>query len=165
MRHRVYGKHLGRDKNQRTALFRGLIRSLFLNESIITTSTKAKAIKGLVDRLISKSISNTEASRRVVLSVLPQQEVSSKLFKEIAPRYKNRTSGFTNIVKLGQRAGDGALKVRMSLVEGDREISSKGKVARIKGEEKEAVAEKVSVKEISKEEKKTKSKKGKITRG
>ena len=66
MRHKVYGKHLGRDKNQRTALFRGLVRSLFLQGSITTTDTKAKAVKGMVDRLITKSKDKTEASKRVI---------------------------------------------------------------------------------------------------
>lgn len=126
MRHRVYGKHLGRDKNQRTALFRGLIRSLILHESITTTQSKAKAIKGLVDKLISKSKQNGNASQRVVLSILPQLEVSKKLIEEIAPRYKNRTSGFTNMVKLGIRAGDGSMMVKMSLVkeEGVKELKA-----------------------------------------
>lgn len=117
MRHRIYGKHLGRDKNQRTALFRGLIRSLFLQESITTTETKAKAIKGLVDRLIVKSKDKTEASKRVIVSIISQPEVIDKLMKEIGPRYSKRQSGFTQIVRLGKRAGDGAMLVKMSLVE------------------------------------------------
>lgn len=116
MRHRVYGKHLGRDKNQRTALFRSLIRSLILFESITTTEAKAKAIKGLVDKLISKSKKGTNSSIRVVQSALPQKEISERLIQEIAPRYKSRTSGFTQIVRIGSRLGDGAMMVRMSLV-------------------------------------------------
>lgn len=116
MRHKVYGKHLGRDKNQRTALFRGLVRGLILHESITTTSVKAKAIKGLVDNLISKARQNSESSKREVLSFLTQKEVSTKLLAEIAPRYQNRVSGFTNMVRLGVRAGDGAMMVKMSLV-------------------------------------------------
>lgn len=121
MRHRVYGRHLGRDKNQRTALFRGLIRSLFLHESITTTESKAKAIKGLVDRLVSKSKERSEAAKRVVYSTVSQPEVSKKLIEEIAPRYQERNSGFTRIIKLGRRSGDGAMLVKMSLVEGKKE--------------------------------------------
>ncbi|MDO8638614.1 MAG: 50S ribosomal protein L17 [Candidatus Daviesbacteria bacterium] len=119
MRHRVYGKHLGRDKNQRTALFRGLVRSLFLQGSITTTETKAKAIKGLVDTLISKSKDKTEASKRVIISKISQPEVIDKLVKEIGPKYPKRQSGFTQIVRLGKRMGDGAMEVRMSLIEPD----------------------------------------------
>lgn len=124
MRHKVYGKHLNRNKNQRTALFRALIRSLFLEESITTTEAKAKAIKGLVDRLISKARQNTNASSRILVSALPNTEVYQKLTQDIAKRYENRNSGFTNLVRIGTRVGDGAMMVRMSLV---KEIKEKAK--------------------------------------
>lgn len=117
MRHRVYGKHLGRDKNQRTALFRSLVGNLILHESIETTQTKASAIKGLVDTLIVKSKQDSQSSKRVVNSFLPQASLVKKLTEEIAPRYSDRNSGFTTIVKLGKRLGDGAMVVRMSLIE------------------------------------------------
>ncbi|MBI4036969.1 50S ribosomal protein L17 [Candidatus Daviesbacteria bacterium] len=120
MRHKVYGKHLGRDKNQRTALLRGLVRSLLLHESITTTKAKAAAIKGLMDRLIVKSKEKTNASLNVVHSTLPNVEISKKLIEEIAPRYQKRTSGFTRTVKVGRRLGDGALMVKMSLIEADQ---------------------------------------------
>jgi large subunit ribosomal protein L17 len=86
----------------------------------VTSQAKAKAIKGLVDKLISKSREGNEASKNVILSKIPQQEVRQKLLEEIAPRYSKRTSGFTEIIKLGKRLGDGAMMVRMSLVEGDK---------------------------------------------
>lgn len=121
MRHRIYGKHLGRDKNQRSALFQGLVRALILHESITTTESKAKAIRGLIDRLVVRGKSNTNASKNKIKSVLPQQEISKKLMEEIAPRYPDRVSGFTEMVKLGRRAGDGAMMVKMSLVGKDRE--------------------------------------------
>lgn len=117
MRHSVYGKKLSRTKNQRTALFRGLIRSLILHGSIKTTISKAKAVKGLIDRLIVKSKKQTEASLAVVKSMLPQNDINQKLIKEIAPMYQNRSSGFTNMVRLGQRLGDGAMMVKLSWVE------------------------------------------------
>ncbi|OGE71192.1 50S ribosomal protein L17 [Candidatus Daviesbacteria bacterium RIFOXYD1_FULL_41_10] len=124
MKHNVYGKHLGRNKNQRQALFRGLVRSLFLQESITTTEAKAAAIKGLVDKLIAKARNGSNASKNVIFSALPQKEVSDKLLKSIAPRYGTRVSGFTNSVKLGIRHGDGAMMVKMSLMEGDKEVQS-----------------------------------------
>ncbi len=127
MRHKVYGKHLGRDKNQRTALFRGLVRSLILQGHLTTTEAKAKAIKGLVDRLISKGRENTNASRRVVESNLPQKEVSKKLLEEIAPSYKTRASGFTQVVRLGNRAGDGAMLVKMTLISEDQKTGKSEK--------------------------------------
>lgn len=119
MRHSIYGKKLSRSKNQRTALFRGLIRSLVLSESIETTEAKAKAIKGAFDTLVSKGRQNNQASLNVINSFLPQGDVSSKLISDIAPRYKTRTSGFTTMIKLGRRLGDGAMIVKLSLSPAD----------------------------------------------
>lgn len=141
MRHRVYGRHLNRDKNERTALFRGLIRNLVLQESITTTEAKAKAIKGMVDRLIADSKKKTNASLNSVLSTVAQKEVSKKLVEEIAPRYASRNSGFTTLVKMGRRPGDGTMMVKMSLVE-----------------EKQAAKAEKPVKEEKKEEVKTEEK-------
>lgn len=120
MRHRVYGKHLNRDKNQRTSLFRGLVRGLILHESIETTQAKAKAIKGLVDKLITAGRKDTESSRRVVNAFITQQDISRKLLKDIAPRYTDRVSGYTQMVRLGNRQGDGAMMVRMSLIKDEK---------------------------------------------
>lgn len=118
MRHRVYGKHLSRDKNQRTALFRSLVRDLFLHESIKTTEPKARAIKGLIDTLIVKGKKKDSASLRVLTSFLVQPELIKKLMEDIAPRYSDRPSGFTTMVRLGSRLGDGAMIVKMSLMPG-----------------------------------------------
>ena len=114
MRHRVYGKHLGRDKNQRTALFKSLVQSLVLSESIQTTEAKAKAVKGLVDKIITQAKSPT--TRRLVSQFLIKKEVSEKLIKTLLPRLQGRNSGYTSVVKLGRRAGDGAMVVKMSLL-------------------------------------------------
>lgn len=122
MKHSVYGKKLGRNKNQRTALFRSLVRELFLKDSIQTTEAKAKAVKGLIDRLIVKAKDSSEASKRVVGSFLTQKEVRERLFSEIAPRYKDRSSGFTSVVRVGTRSGDGAMMVRMSLIGGSEKM-------------------------------------------
>lgn len=123
MRHNVYGKHLGRDKNQRTALFRGLIRSLLLEGSITTTDAKVKAIKGLVDKLFTKAKKRDNASLNVLTKILPQKEVSEKLI-ELAKKSKDRSSGFTETLRLGQRQGDGAMMVRMSLIDQLSDLSS-----------------------------------------
>ena len=158
MRHRVYGKHLGRDKNQRSALFKGLIRSLILHESITTTESKAKAIKGLVDTLVAKGKRKENTARQFIQSLLPDKEISEKLVSEIASRYPNRTSGFTSLVKLGRRLGDGAMIVKMSLVEGEKEVKTeKAKVKNASQNEK--VTSKEKTKEtISKKVVKEKSK-------
>jgi large subunit ribosomal protein L17 len=117
VRHEVFGKKLGRTKNQRTSLFRGLIRSLFLHGAIVTTEAKSKAIKGLVDKLIVRAKDKSEASKNVIIKILPQKEISEKLIKEIAPQYKTRNSGFAQVTRLGVRKGDGAMMVRMNLID------------------------------------------------
>ncbi len=114
MRHNVYGAHLGRDKNQRTALFKGLVQSLIFSESIQTTEAKAKSIKGLVDKIINQS--KSESTRRLVAQFLVNKLAQDKLIKELLPRLKDRTSGYTSLVKLGNRQGDGAMMVKMSLL-------------------------------------------------
>lgn len=115
MRHNVYGKHLGRDKNQRTALFRGLVRSLILQGSIVTTEAKVKAVKGLIDKLFTKAKKGDLASLNVLTRAIPQTEVSKKIM-ELAKDYKTRNSGFTQTVRLGARQGDGSMMVKMSLI-------------------------------------------------
>jgi large subunit ribosomal protein L17 len=114
VRHRVYGKHLGRDKNARTALFKSLVGSLILHGSIDTTETKAKAIKGLVDKIITQA--KSKDTQRLLQTFLSQKDIREKLVKEIAPNLKDRNSGYTSTVRLGTRAGDGAMVVRMSLL-------------------------------------------------
>jgi large subunit ribosomal protein L17 len=114
VRHKVYGKHLGRNKDQRTALFKSLVRSLILEESIKTTLPKSKAVKGLVDKIITQAKSVT--SKRLVSQFLTHKNVLDKLNNEILPRVSSRTSGYTSVVKLGPRLGDGAMIVKMSLI-------------------------------------------------
>lgn len=99
-------------------MFRSLVGNLILHESIETTQPKAKAIKGLVDTLISKSKQKSSSSLSSVESFLVQPALIKKLTSEIAPRYSDRVSGFTTTVRLGRRLGDGAMMVKMSLVEG-----------------------------------------------
>lgn len=127
MRHSVYGKHLSRDKNERTALFRSLVRSLVIDGSIKTTESKAKAIKPLIDKLITQSKKNSVSSKSVVTSFVNQPQISKKLLEEIAPSLSNRTSGYTNLVKLGRRVGDGAMLVKLSLVAGEKVEKAKTK--------------------------------------
>ena len=134
MRHNVYGKHLSRDKNERTALFRSLVRSLILSEKIQTTEAKAKAIKGLVDKIINQA--KTPATKRLVSQFVIDKKAAEKLIKEIAPKLSNRNSGYTTVVKLGRRLGDGAMMVQMSLVEGKKELKAETKETKVKKETK-----------------------------
>lgn len=152
MRHRVYGKHLGRTKNERTTLFKGLVRSLILWEKIETTEAKAKAIKPLIDRLVNQAKSPT--TRRLISQFLVEKPIQDKLIKDIAPRLKSRTSGYVSIIRLGKRLGDRGVMVQMKLLtEGEakkeaQEKKDSAKKAEVKKEDIEvkAVSEKKTVK-------------------
>ncbi len=108
MRHRVDGRHFGRTANQRKALLRGLLASLIKYERIETTVAKAKAIKDLVDRLVTFGKRGDLHSRRLALSYLPDKELVRKLFNEIAPRFADRNGGYVRIVRTGWRLKDSA---------------------------------------------------------
>lgn len=102
MRHHSANRTLGRVKRQRTALLRGLARSLILTGGITTTIAKAKELKPFVETLVTASKTDTLASRRSVTSRLGNsKEASRKLYEEYAPRFKSRSGGYTRIVKLG----------------------------------------------------------------
>ncbi len=108
MRHCVAGRHFNRTTNQRKALLRGLITSLFEYQRIETTLAKAKAIKGIAEKLITFSKRGDLHSKRLVLSYIPNRAVVSKLFSEIAPRFTDRNGGYLRIIPTRQRVNDRA---------------------------------------------------------
>ena len=116
MRHRVAGKHLNRPTAQRQALYRGLVRDLLLHERIQTTEAKAKEVRGMVDRVITYGKKGTLHHRRLALAYLPDKDVVSKVFTDLAPRYAERPGGYTRVLKLGPRPGDGAPMALLELV-------------------------------------------------
>ncbi|PIS08735.1 50S ribosomal protein L17 [Candidatus Beckwithbacteria bacterium CG10_big_fil_rev_8_21_14_0_10_34_10] len=117
MRHRKAGKKLNRNTAQRKALFKNLIQSLILHEEIKTTEAKAKAIKGLMAKLISKAKKGSLHKRRQIMAFLPDKRAVKKLFDDLGPRFKQRNGGFTRFVRLGNRKGDDAMIVRLELTE------------------------------------------------
>ena len=123
MRHRVAGSKLGRSGAQRQALFRNMITQLFLNGRITTTEAKARAIRSDAEKLITVAKhglavdGNNVHARRLVAARLNGDEVTKKLFVEIAPRYQSRPGGYTRIYKLGMRQGDGAEMAVLELVQ------------------------------------------------
>lgn len=117
MRHKIKGKTFNRNTNQRKALFRSLIQNLIIHEEIKTTQSKAKVIKRLVDKLITKAKAGTLQVRRQLMAFLPNKKAVNKLVDDIAPRVKQKTSGFTRFMRLGKRRGDDAMMVKMELVE------------------------------------------------
>ncbi len=102
MRHHVATRTLNRDKRQRTALMRSLMRSLVLHEGITTTIAKAKELRPMIERLVTVSKENTLASRRTVAARINSPEAMKKLHDTLAPRYQDRKGGYTRIVKLGR---------------------------------------------------------------
>jgi large subunit ribosomal protein L17 len=117
MAHRIGGRKLSRKTGPRLALYRNLTVSVLRYEKIRTTEAKAKEVRGRVDRMISLAKRGDLAARRTVISEFPNEPlVVTKLFDEIAPKYADRTSGFTRIVRIGQRSGDAAEMVQLELV-------------------------------------------------
>ena len=114
MRHRVYGKHLGRNKDERDTLFKSLISSLFLHGTIETSDKKAKSIKGLVDKIIN--LAKDKNTQRLLESYFVSKDLRERVIKEVIPKLGSRTSGYTSLIKLGTRMGDRTMMVRMSLI-------------------------------------------------
>ena len=108
MRHKVVGSNFGRTANQRKALLRGIISSLFQHQRIETTIAKAKAVRGIAERLVTFGKKGDLHSKRIVMSYIPNRTVVSKLFSEIAPRFANRNGGYLRIIKTRQRVNDRA---------------------------------------------------------
>ncbi len=127
MNHGVAGYKLGRNTSQRKALFRGLITELFRYDRISTTQAKALSIRGEAEHLITVAKrgvaegGNNVHAHRIAAAVITDPEVTKRLFNHIAPRFAERAGGYTRIVKVGPRLGDGAEMVVLELVaRGDR---------------------------------------------
>ncbi len=113
MRKLKQGRKFGRPASQRKALLKGLSAALFLREKIKTTEAKAKELKIVAEKQITRAKKGDLSSRRRLLRFLPKS-VAKKLVDEIAPRYKQRPGGYLRIIKLGQRQSDGA---KMAIIE------------------------------------------------
>jgi len=117
LRHRVAGRKLSRPTAQRWALYRNLVADLVKYEKIVTTEAKAKEIRGLAEKMITLGKEGSLASRRRALSFVTDKKLVAKIFSELAPRYAERAGGYTRIVKLGRRVGDGARLAQIQMVE------------------------------------------------
>jgi len=118
MAHRIGGRKLGRPTDHRLALFRNLVTDLLRHEKIITTEAKAKEVRSIAEKAITWGKRGDLAARRQAMRIIYDKDVARKLFQEIAPRYADRPGGYTRIVKLGPRQGDGARMAQLELVEG-----------------------------------------------
>lgn len=122
MRHRVAGRHLGRNSSQRKALFSNLVRELYIHERITTTEAKARAVRADAEKLITKAKhgiadgGNRIHAQRQIVAYLGDKTVAKKVFDEFAPRYAERNGGYTRIIKIGFRQGDAAEMAILELV-------------------------------------------------
>ena len=114
MRHRVHKKTFGRDFNHKKALFRNLVGSLVEHGRVKTTLQKAKELRRHAEKAVTTGKKDTLHARRTLLSRFPNEAVVSRVFSDIAPRFKDRNGGYTRIIKIGKRAGDNA---EMAIIE------------------------------------------------
>jgi large subunit ribosomal protein L17 len=144
MRHRVGGKKLGRKTAHRVMMFRNMVTSLLDKERVRTTLDRAKAVRPIAERIITLGKRESLHARRQALAFVKDPAVVGKLFSTIAPRYAQRPGGYTRIIRLGFRDGDGAQMAYIELLGSEFKPAKKeeGKKKGKKGEksEKEAAA-------------------------
>ncbi len=117
MAHRIDGRKLSRKQGPRLALYKNMTVSVLRYERIKTTEAKAKEVRGRVEHMITLAKRGDLTARRAVISQFPNEPlVVNKLFDELAPKYADRTSGYTRIIRLGQRVGDAAEIVQLELI-------------------------------------------------
>ena len=110
-------RKLGRPTAHRKAMLRGMVTLLLENGQVETTLTRAKEVRSIAEKMITLGKKNTLASRRSALAYITKEDVVTKLFSEIAPKYENRNGGYTQIFKMGPRRGDAAEMAIIKLVD------------------------------------------------
>ncbi len=117
MRHRIAGRKLGRASGHRKAMYRSQVTDLLGYEKITTTEAKAKEVRGLAEEMVTLGKKGSLHARRQALAFIWDNKTVDKVFTDLATRYAERNGGYTRIVRLGPRLGDGAAMVRLELVE------------------------------------------------
>ena len=117
MRHKVAGRKLDRPSGHRRSLFRNQVTDLLGYGKIVTTEAKAKEVRGFAEKMITLGKAGTLPARRQALAFIIDKKVVEKFFDTLAPKYAERAGGYTRIIKLGPRLGDGAATVQLELVE------------------------------------------------
>jgi len=158
MRHGKSGKKFGRDKAGRKSLMRNLAKQLFIYGRIVTTVEKGKYLRTIVEPIITRAKRGTLNDVREVAKYIDHKDILKKIFKEVAPLFKDRNGGYTRVIRIGNRPGDNAEKAIVELIgceslykkeEQDKAEKQKKEPARVK-EAKEPNKDKAK-----KEEKKT----------
>lgn len=117
MRHHKKGRSLGRPRDQRVALLKSLMRSLIIHERISTTEAKAKELRPMMEKLVTRARTDTVANRRIVTSRVGDAAAVRKLFTVVAPRYKGRAGGYLRIVKRAPNPSTGRRNAYIGFVE------------------------------------------------
>lgn len=110
------GARLGGSPAHQKLILANLASDLFIHEKVMTTEAKAKAVRPLAEKLITKARKGDLHSRRIVMRTITNKEVVARLFEELGPRYADREGGYTRITKFGPRRGDGANEAVIELV-------------------------------------------------
>ena len=135
MRHRVAGKKLGRKTPHRVAMFRNMVTSLFDKERVRTTLDRAKAVRPIAERMITLGKRESLHARRQALAYVKDPAVVAKLFETLAPRFSQRHGGYTRIIRLGFRDGDGAQMAYLELIGSEFKPGKGEEGKKAKGEE------------------------------
>ena len=138
MRHLKATRRLNKTAAHRKAMFSNMLQSFFFNERLKTTTAKAKELRRLSEKCITRAKQNSLHNKRIILKRIQDRDVVAKLFDDIAPRYQNVNGGYTRIIKLGKRMGDGAELSLLELVS----VKEQPKTSRSKGKKKEEKEEK-----------------------
>ena len=125
MRHRKAGNKLGRNTSHRRALLLNLVTSILVEDRVETTLAKAKAVRPLVEKMITLGKKGDVHSRRQALAFLMTDDSVTRLFATVAPRYGDRNGGYLRIVKAGFRQGDGGEKAIIELLGAEKELGAK----------------------------------------
>jgi large subunit ribosomal protein L17 len=124
MPHQVAGRKLGRTTSHRWAMMRNMVTSLLEHERVKTTDAKAKELRPLVEKMIGLGKRGDLHARRQALAIVRKEEIVTKLFETLSPRYQSRNGGYTRIVKLGFRPGDGAPVSILELIPDEKEAKA-----------------------------------------
>lgn len=127
MRHKKFGRALGRSSAHRSAMFRNMVTSLFEHERIVTTREKAKEVRPIAEKMITLAKKGDLHARRQALNFIRSKKIVAKLFDEIGGQFKDRNGGYTRIIQTGIRQGDAASMAIIELVGFEEDLGKKEK--------------------------------------
>jgi large subunit ribosomal protein L17 len=127
MRHKKFGRALGRSSAHRSAMFRNMVTSLFEHERIVTTHEKAKEVRPIAEKMITLAKRGDQHARRQALSFIRSKKIVAKLFDQIVEKFKERNGGYTRILQTGVRQGDAASMAIIELVGYQEDLGKKDK--------------------------------------